>query len=543
MANINPFSTQITNTQPGVAAGTGAATAAGKGAFSAGAGMAFWDFMLMGGNTQAQIQAGQDTAASNTAVQQASLMSLTAQAKLKPDATVTLPGEETDIVADMLSGDNPEALAELALFLDSADKDSGIEISDLRVERIQKRLDTLNKLVNHLTNGMPAAQKNDAAIETLVARLDQHIEKLEVHLRDLQSGKTIGEDGDVSLLIAMGMTPAQLAKMSQRIEDVEKKLGRELTVEDLVAGVANIVPPPQDQNKMLLPVSAKANIDPTDIPSDAEPSDDLAAQLNGLTVGVGNDGSDLQLADGAEAEGGDKRLMRGLDLLQKLMTGAQNATADGSQKAAAMMKSGFSTLLNFAGVSGGDIALPSGWYQNFADGIDFTSFDIQAGLPMTTAAQAAHVTTAVQQAGQAHPATHLVSAQMTKAAQEGSQTMTIQLDPPELGRVDVRLEFGPEKTVKAHLVVEKVETLHMLQRDAAFLDRALTNAGLDTASGSSLSFELAQDRAFDHGNGHNGRGGTGDDSHRADADTDIIQSTMTWQVDPDTGHVRYNILA
>lgn len=536
MAHINPFSTQTTQSQ--ATAGANGVQGGGKGGFSMGGGVPFWDFLLAGSpQDQGKILAAQQQ-------QQIAMLSMTAQAKTAADvANMTLPGSETDIILDALGGGDQSAIADIALFIEGIDNAQKIDAADLRVERIQKRIDALNKLVNHLTRGLPVTDKNAVSIDTLVARLDQHIEKLEVHLRDLQSGKAVGDQADISLLIAMGMTPAQMAKMSQRIDEVEKKLGRELTVEDLVAGVANIVPLPQDQNKLLLPVSAKNNlkIDPSNIPGDAEPTDELAAQLNGLTVGVGNDGSDLQME--GDDIGGDKRVMRGLELLQKLMTGAQHAAADGSQKAAAMVKSGFSTLMTLAGASG-DIALPSGWYQNLANNIDFSSFDIQAGLPLTSAAQAAHVTTSVQQAGHAHPATHIVSAQMNKAAQEGSsQTMTIQLDPPELGRVDVRLEFGPDKTVKAHLVVEKVETLHMLQRDAAFLDRALTQAGLDTGGGSSLSFELAQDRAFDHGGGERGAQGGNGNGNNGDADDAIIQSTMTWQVDPDTGHVRYNILA
>lgn len=542
MTSINPFSTPLANGQPPVAGGTG------TGVFGAGtAGVTFWDFLLGGtpGTPGAPSLPGQTTP------QQSSLLTLTAKTKIAPDAnTMTQPGGDTDIILDALETGDPQTLTDLALFLDSAEQNQNADLgADLRIERIQKRIDTLDKLVNHLTNGLPATQQNDVMIDTLVARLDQQIEKLQVRLKDLQEGNPLADDSSAEMLIALGLTPAQLTKMSQRIDEVEKKLGRELTVEDLIAGVANIIPLPEDKNKMLLPVSTKAPLDikPEDVmnlPEDTELTDDLAAQLNGLVVGVGSNGNDLTLTgSGDDGAGTDKPVMRGLDLLQKLMTGAKEAAATGSTKAADLAKSGFSSLLNLAGVDG-DIALPSGWYQSFTSGIDFSSFDIQAGLPLTSAAQAAHITTSVQQAGHAHPATHIVSAHLTKAAQDGGpQTMTIQLDPPELGRVDVRLEFGSDNSVKAHLIVEKAETLGMLQRDAAFLDRALTNAGLDTANGSALSFELAQDRAFDHGGRDNNNGSGNGDGKRADTDEDIIQSTMTWQVDPDSGHVRYNILA
>ncbi|WP_132250389.1 flagellar hook-length control protein FliK [Methylobacterium segetis] len=66
----------------------------------------------------------------------------------------------------------------------------------------------------------------------------------------------------------------------------------------------------------------------------------------------------------------------------------------------------------------------------------------------------------------------------------GSSQFEIRLDPAELGRVDVRLEIDKERgTVTTHLVVERVETLAMLQRDANGLQQALTQAGLDPSEG------------------------------------------------------------
>lgn len=63
-------------------------------------------------------------------------------------------------------------------------------------------------------------------------------------------------------------------------------------------------------------------------------------------------------------------------------------------------------------------------------------------------------------------------------AMAGMKRFEIRLDPPELGRVDVRLDLGEEGTVKAHLIVEKAETLALLQRDGRTLERALEQAGL-----------------------------------------------------------------
>ena len=106
------------------------------------------------------------------------------------------------------------------------------------------------------------------------------------------------------------------------------------------------------------------------------------------------------------------------------------------------------------------------------------------------------------------------------------------------------MTFGKDKTVKAIVTAEKPEKYMMLQRDAHTLERALQTAGLDADGG--LSFELAEHGFdFDHqnqrGGGHD-NGGTGSSDY-ADEELEIIESTMTWHVDPETGHMRYDIWA
>ena len=144
---------------------------------------------------------------------------------------------------------------------------------------------------------------------------------------------------------------------------------------------------------------------------------------------------------------------------------------------------------------------------------------------------ATHVSTSVPQAGQTHPATQMVATQMNKAAQNGAPSdMTIQLDPPELGRVDVKLEFGPDNSIKAHVIAEIPESYLLLQKDSVALERALQNTCLD-ADGSSLSFELADDSYAFNNNGEGRDGGNaqgGDDNNADEQQDDVINTTMTW---------------
>ena len=77
-------------------------------------------------------------------------------------------------------------------------------------------------------------------------------------------------------------------------------------------------------------------------------------------------------------------------------------------------------------------------------------------------------------------------------ARAGNQQFNIRLDPPELGRIDIRMEIASDGQTLTHLAVEKTETLDLLRQDSRALERALTNAGLDQRNGS-LSFSLKDD--------------------------------------------------
>ncbi|HRE21114.1 MAG TPA: flagellar hook-length control protein FliK [Rhabdaerophilum sp.] len=81
-------------------------------------------------------------------------------------------------------------------------------------------------------------------------------------------------------------------------------------------------------------------------------------------------------------------------------------------------------------------------------------------------------------------------------AVRGVTNFQIRLDPAELGRVDVKLQIRDNGEVNASLVVDRVETLAMLKRDASTLQQAFEQAGL-RQSADGLSFSL-------RGEGQNG---------------------------------------
>ncbi len=87
-------------------------------------------------------------------------------------------------------------------------------------------------------------------------------------------------------------------------------------------------------------------------------------------------------------------------------------------------------------------------------------------------------------------------------AQGGSNRFDIRLDPPELGRIDVRLGVDSSGLVTTHVTVDRTDTLQLLQSQQPQLERALEQAGLKTAE-NGLSFSL-RDQSFagqQNGNG------------------------------------------
>jgi flagellar hook-length control protein FliK len=85
-----------------------------------------------------------------------------------------------------------------------------------------------------------------------------------------------------------------------------------------------------------------------------------------------------------------------------------------------------------------------------------------------------------------------LAVEIATRAKNGERRFDIRLDPPELGRIDVRLEIDHKGNTSTKLIVERAETLDMLQRDARGLEKALQSAGLKTDAGG-LEFSLRQD--------------------------------------------------
>lgn len=78
---------------------------------------------------------------------------------------------------------------------------------------------------------------------------------------------------------------------------------------------------------------------------------------------------------------------------------------------------------------------------------------------------------------------HVLPIEIGLKALSGARQFEIRLDPGELGRVDVTLSISDAGEVSAKMVVDRVETMHLLQRDARTLERAFEQAGLKPSEG------------------------------------------------------------
>jgi hypothetical protein len=73
---------------------------------------------------------------------------------------------------------------------------------------------------------------------------------------------------------------------------------------------------------------------------------------------------------------------------------------------------------------------------------------------------------------------------------DGTQRITMRLEPPELGQVQIRIERPADAPARVEITVERSETLTLLLRDQPQLQRALDQAGVPP-EGRSIAFHVA----------------------------------------------------
>jgi len=131
-----------------------------------------------------------------------------------------------------------------------------------------------------------------------------------------------------------------------------------------------------------------------------------------------------------------------------------------------------------------------------------------------------------------------VMLQLSRNVKSGNDQMTLQLQPADLGRIDIKLNFSADGKVQGTVVATNPVTLDLLLKDVRGLERALQEAGLSADPGS-LQFSLGgqSGNASDQtaGNSSSGTSSGGDNAALTDisvaADADFVP-TETWYITP-----------
>lgn len=456
-------------------------------------------------------------------------------------------------LAELLAA-NPEIEQEIKDFAEATGLGADAELIQTLSLNQQAFDDVLKPLTDGVITTEEIANGSPRILQAFLIEDEQVDAQLLTQIQEIKTKIQNAVDAQNGEILATNLTPEQITSLQDLdvdATDIQAALERlgipaELAEKTAVAfielsenpaaditDITEISDDPALQNLLaiLLPPAAKsAPKNSADLT--VEP---LASRLNSLNVG-GSD--DAPVLDIEEYEGSLTNIQKGSgkgasdDAFDALMKAAGKASP------APSVAPDLSLLQNFPFAAEGSLMssldLPFG---------SFESAQASFGNALTPAALTS-VAAQAPAASAAHPATQMISITMQKAASGGeNKTLMMELDPPELGRVEVRMTFGKEKTLKAILTAEKPETFLMMQRDSQALERALQEMGLDTGDG--LSFELAE-QGFDfqqdnnRGGGHD-EGGTGAGSENSEEE--LIETTMTWHVDPESGHMRYNILA
>lgn len=171
-----------------------------------------------------------------------------------------------------------------------------------------------------------------------------------------------------------------------------------------------------------------------------------------------------------------------------------------------------------------------------------TAGAVNSNTPTITIESAAAPTTAVQQVTYGADgaqktvtvtknhaaATEQIQVSVTKALNSGQNQMKIQLDPIELGKVDIRLSWSEGGKTSVHIIVEKPETFSMLQKDAASLEKALADSGFSMDQ-QNLQFSLKQGNQY-----------SGNDNDEENIFGELMDDLHEEEIETATLNVRHN---
>ena len=218
------------------------------------------------------------------------------------------------------------------------------------------------------------------------------------------------------------------------------------------------------------------------------------AGAEGAAVASGDQAADAQPGEDADGEGASTALETGAGERRGAAERLAGVDQEAARRGAAEAGGNPSAPPRQAGSA--DEAMKA--FEAFKPGATTASGDNAGQQPTQPALDAAKAAAGAQPAqtnGAVLVNTPLsaVPLALGMKAMAGASRFEIRLDPAELGRIDVRLDIDKEGNVKARLTVDRVETLHLLQRDARTLERAFEQAGLKPSE-EGIDLSLRDDR-------------------------------------------------
>ncbi|MGB3810661.1 MAG: flagellar hook-length control protein FliK [Parvibaculum sp.] len=279
-----------------------------------------------------------------------------------------------------------------------------------------------------------------------------------------------GENKDeVPLDLALSLNPAHAAAPAAQTASTDLK-------PDAIAAAA---PVPAAQTP-LVALAANANTDSNGEPTPVDETDPDA----GLTI-KGKDGLGHEAA-ASLAEKSDNKTAAA----QQATPNAQQQPAQSSAVAAA--PTNFAKMV--ANTTGGDGSAVTATSTDSAGTARLSDLQNVGSSNQNSNTATVRVGTLPGQTTPTQIPAMTIALQVARNLQKGVNRFDIRLDPAEMGRIDVRMEVKKDGNVAAHLIVDRPETLDLLQRDARALQQALNDAGLQ-ANGDSLEFSLRDQNA------------------------------------------------
>jgi flagellar hook-length control protein FliK len=141
-------------------------------------------------------------------------------------------------------------------------------------------------------------------------------------------------------------------------------------------------------------------------------------------------------------------------------------------------------------------------------------------MTTTTATQTTSATATVQAPRQPTLPSPVeqIKVQIDKGLAAGNDSISIQLHPQDMGRVDIKLDFQ-DGQVTTTVTADHPDTLQALKADAANLQQSLQDAGLN-ADPNAMSFQLRDGGQQQQQQGQASQGGNGQTLQAADTGSD-----------------------